>query len=265
MLKLSCWNVNSLPARIDLVKEFITQENPDVLIFQELKTITESFPYEFFSDLGYNSQVYGQKTYNGVAIISKHLVEETILGKEVFHEDEHARYIESLINFNGQILRIGNVYVPNGGEVGSDKFEYKLKFLDRLYEHLQQVCSWKEHFVIGGDFNIAPENIDVYDSSQLFNHTCFHVEEQKRLNKIFNLPLFDGYRLLHPNTQQFSWWDYRAGAFQRNQGMRIDHLLFSPQLIDYVEEIYFSKEFRSKPKPSDHIPLTALINFNRGK
>lgn len=260
-MKLISWNINSINSRISHLKDYIREYNPDIILLQETKCTNENFPREELEDLGYQIILNGQKSYNGVAILSKYRIEEFITTFPENPDDSQARYIEAVINVNGNVIRVASVYVPNGGEVGSDKYHYKLEFLSKLKTHIKNILSWKEKFIIAGDFNVAASDIDVYDARQMKNATCFSSEEKKAFYRILNLGIMDSFRILYPETQGFTWWDYRAGSWQNDNGMRIDYILCSPQIIDDLENIEIHKEERGKTRPSDHVPLFAKFKI----
>jgi len=256
MLKIATWNVNSVKSRISHLLEVMRAENaPDVLLLQELKCQTEAFPYMEIEDAGYNVAVHGQKSYNGVAVLSKFPIDETIKILPGDDNDLEARYIECVISLPKTAIRVASVYVPNGQEPVSEKFKYKLAFFERLYAHAVSLLKLDEMLVIGGDYNVAPNDIDVFDPKTLEGTTCFHPEERKRFRALTGLGLNDIYRTMHPQTQGFSWWDYRAGSWQHNKGMRIDHLLLSPQAADKAVASGIDLIQRDKDKPSDHTPV----------
>lgn len=256
MIKIATWNVNSVKSRISHLLEVLRADDaPDILLLQELKCVDDSFPYMEIEDAGYNVAVHGQKTYNGVAVLSKFPIDETIKGLPGDVDDLAARYIECVISLPNTALRVASVYVPNGQEPGSDKFQYKLKFFERLYTHMQSLLKYDEMLVIGGDYNVAPAPMDVFDPISLDGTTCYHPEERKRFCALTGLGFTDIYRAINPHTQGFSWWDYRAGAWQHNKGMRIDHLLLSPQAADKAISADIDLTPRDKDKPSDHTPV----------
>jgi exodeoxyribonuclease III len=255
-MKIASWNVNSINSRLENLLSWLTKTQPDIVLLQELKCQTLSFPKEAIEDLGYNLAIHGQKTYNGVAILSKYPIDEFTTNLSNDPDPLQARYIEACISTHKAALRIASVYVPNGQEIGSDKFEYKLKFLDALKIHLQQLLIYDEMTVIGGDFNVAPEDIDVYDHAKLENCICFSSVEQQKLQQLLLLGYTDAYRLLNKYKQEFSWWDYRAGSWQHNHGMRIDHFLLSAEAVDLLTKAEIEKEMRGVNKPSDHAPVT---------
>ncbi len=259
-MKIATWNVNSIKARMTSVLEWLAETNPDVVLLQEIKSTAETFPYGPISHLGYNIKVVGQKTYNGVAILSKRPIEDvtTILPGD--NADEQARYIEAVIGD----VRVASVYVPNGQEVGSEKFAYKLDFYQRLYHHIQTLIEYEEAFVIGGDYNVALDPEDTFDPSSREGKILFSLPERGCLRKLINLGLTDATRIIHPtntpNGQElYSWWDYRAGSWANNTGMRIDYLLLSPQAADRLQDSGIDKAVRGKPKASDHAPVWCTL------
>lgn len=250
---IATWNVNSIQARLEQVHAWLKEVQPDVLLLQELKCMTEAFPREAFDDLNYNMAVHGQKTYNGVAILSKTPIEDVVTTFAGQEEDLQARYIEG---FTGN-LRLASVYVPNGQEVGSDKFEYKMGFLKNLKNHLQDIFYQETPFAIGGDFNVAPFDGDAYDSKFFKNnHILCSIQERKALREILNIGYGDALRMIHPKLENlFSWWDYRAASFQNDHGFRIDHILLSGHAMDRLEDAFVDKSPRSNERPSDHTPV----------
>ena len=254
MLKIACWNVNSIRSRILSVEKFIKEADPDVLLLQELKCEEQNFPYELFEDMGYNIKVVGQKTYNGVAICSKYIIEDVISSLPTLDsaDKEEARFIEGTITANGEVFRLASVYVPNGSEVGSDKFAYKMRFFDALAEYFRQVQD-DELFVAGGDYNVAIEEIDIHNPE--YKSVGFHPDERAKMRTLVNAGINDVYRMKYPGEQQFSWWDYRAGSWQNNKGMRIDYLMVSNACVDVVQDAGVYMYVRGWPKPSDHAPI----------
>ncbi|PIR31742.1 MAG: exodeoxyribonuclease III [Alphaproteobacteria bacterium CG11_big_fil_rev_8_21_14_0_20_44_7] len=250
-MKIVTWNVNSVKSRLEHLQRYLKESSPDVVLLQELKCINENFPAMEIEDLGYNLAINGQKTYNGVAILSKSPIEDVVTTLPGDDSDEQARYIEAVIGD----IRVASVYVPNGQSPDSDKFQYKMQFYDRLRAHIENLLEYNEKMVIGADYNVAPKDIDVYDPSGLRGSVCFHPDEQAKFRSLEYLGLTEAFRTLHPQTQKFSWWDYRAGAFQHGKGMRIDHLLLSPQAADKLVACDIDIEPRTWEKPSDHAPV----------
>lgn len=253
-MKIATYNVNSVKARLPNVLEWLKSAQPDIVCLQEIKTVAENFPRMEIEDAGYNIAIYGQKTYNGVAILSKYPIDETIIGLPTFREDEQARYIECVIS-SDPVVRVASIYVPNGGEPGGEKWPYKMKFFNALREHAEELLTYDEKLILAGDFNVAPEDIDVFNPAALKGTTCFHPDEQEKWRAIINMGFTDAWRAVHPNVQAFSWWDYRSGGWQGNKGMRIDHLLLSPQASDIVKGAGIDEDTRGKDKASDHAPV----------
>lgn len=268
-IKIATFNVNSIKARLPRVLEWLKNSNPDIVCLQELKCVEEEFPFEAISDAGYNAAVFGQKTYNGVAILSKFRIEETIKGLPNF-ADEKARYIESLISVHGKIIRIASAYIPNGGGElldgerleESEKFLYKMNFFEALKERFSNLLKEDELQIFGGDFNVGVEEIDVFDAKSLNGTVCFHPLERQKMRAILNLGLVDSYRAIHENGHIFSWYDYRGGAWQNGKGLRIDYLLASPKAADkIIAATVEDKGVRDLEKASDHCPCIVEIEL----
>ncbi len=249
-MKIASWNVNSIRARLEHVTTWLKQREPDVLLLQELKG-TE-FPATVFKDLGYESVAVTQKSYNGVAILSRYpikTISTTLAGDEA---DSHARFLETTI----MGIRVANIYLPNGNPVGSDKFAYKLAWMDRLSK---EMCAWQRENVpalIGGDFNVIPEDIDCHKPSSWIHDALFQPEPRERYRALLNLGYMDAFRSLHPGESgKFTFWDYFRQAFEHNRGIRIDHFLLSPSLAERLKSCEIDVEPRAQEKPSDHAPI----------
>lgn len=260
-IQIATFNVNSLKARLSHVLEWLRKTKPDIVLFQETKTIDAQFPALEIEDLGYNLAVHGQKTYNGVAIASKFPLDDITRGLAGEPEDEQARYIEAVASINGQAIRVASVYVPNGQAVDSEKFAYKLRFYDRLRAHWIKQLRHYEIAVLAGDFNCAPAPIDVYDANALDGTVCFHPLEREKLRALCFEGLTDAFRTLHPDKSQFSWWDYRNGGYERGHGLRIDHILCSALACDTLTQCIIDETPRNSEKPSDHAPVIASFTL----
>lgn len=249
-MKIVTWNVNSLLIRLQSVERYILEYSPDILLLQEIKTVNTVTPAEFFENLGYNVTLFGQKSYNGVAIVSRFGIEDVTQNLPNF-PDENARYVEA---FTGGV-RVASVYVPNGQEIGSEKFQNKLYFLQALYEHMQSLLQYEEKVIVGGDFNVAPTKIDTYDyQTPEVIHTS--LLERAAFRTLLSKGYADIHRSLYPEKDQwFSWWDYRAGSWTHNKGLRIDHLLLSPQACDVTIDCGIHSDPRGWERPSDHTPV----------
>ncbi|RZI45398.1 exodeoxyribonuclease III [Candidatus Finniella inopinata] len=255
-MKIVTWNVNSIRVRLPNVTRWLNNHQPDVVLLQELKCLNEAFPRQELEDLGYNVAVHGQKTYNGVAILSKSPIEDITYGLPNFSEDLQARYIEAVV---GKV-RVASVYIPNGQEVGSPAYVYKMAFLGKLHSHLQHLLTYDEACVIGGDYNIAPTDQDVYDAGVWADKVLCSKPERKAFQALCHLGYQDAVRLRHPGVGPFTWWDYRAGAFLANKGLRIDHLLLSPLATDRLQDCGVDAAPRADEKASDHAPVWCTLN-----
>ena len=258
-MKIISWNVNSVRARINNILEYIKDENPDILMFQEIKTQDENFPYEEFKNLGYTSYVFGQKSYNGVAIVSKTEIKN--INKNFLNDDlKQSRVITGEINIKKKKIELINIYIPNGNPIDTDKYIYKKKWLKNFIKNVKVKLSRNSNLLIAGDFNIIPDEIDVYDFKRYENDALGRLEIRKKYRELINLGFKDVYRLKNKIKQEYTFWDYFAGSWQKNYGMRIDHFLLSDNLIENISTIKINKKPRSKVKPSDHTPIELVIN-----
>lgn len=248
-MKITSWNVNSINARLEHVKKYLAEFQPDILMVQELKT--QDFPAHEFEELGYKSEAVPQKAYNGVAILSKHDIKTLHTALPGNETDEQSRYIEADING----LRVINIYLPNGNPLGTEKFTYKLEWMEHLRTHLENLRRDRIAFVIGGDFNVIPEDKDCYDPKAWTGDALFQPESRALFRRMLNLGLTDAYRTLHKGAAQYTFWDYQAGAWPQNKGIRIDHFLLSPEMADKLEACEIHKDPRGWDKPSDHTPI----------
>ncbi|MES2998610.1 MAG: exodeoxyribonuclease III [Pseudomonadota bacterium] len=249
---IATWNVNSLRVRLQHVLEWLNLRQPDVLALQETKVEDKYFPEEALRRAGYHILFNGQKTYNGVALISRAPMHNLIT---VLPDCDDIQRRLLIVNIG--LLRIVNVYVPNGASVDSDKYTYKLNWLNKLQKHLRQELNQHPNLIVLGDFNIAPEDRDVYDPAAWQGNVLVSPKERRALQEMLGLGLHDSFRLLNPEPGHYSWWDYRAGAFRRNHGLRIDHILSSTALAPHCVSCEIDKEIRGWGKPSDHVPVIA--------
>ena len=252
-MKIFCWNINSIRIRTNILEKLVQEYNPDIILLQETKCMDESFPTEFVFDLGYNSYIFGQKSYNGVAILSKTPMED--ISTSFAAQNSDARYIEGRVQFNNEMVTIASVYVPNGFEPRSEKFQYKMNFFEALQQKFQDAIESGEKYIIGGDFNVAPEQNDVYDSKYLDGKIGFHIDERAWFRKFESVGMVDTYRILNGDSCEFSWWDYRTKGFDTGKGMRIDHILVTPNMLNSVNKSGICADFRGLEKPSDHAPI----------
>ncbi len=257
-IEIATWNLNSINSRMEHLLHYCEHHKPDVLLLQEIKCLEEKFPTAVLEDMGYNVAVYGQKSYNGVSILSKYKLSD--ITRREFAGWNDARYIEALVEKNGKCIRIASVYVPNGTAVGSEKFKQKLNFIRELRSYISNWLRNDELFLIGGDFNVAQEEIDVYDPASLSRGLGFHIDERTEIRKILNDGFIDLWRLLNPEKREYSWWDYRnRTSFSQDLGMRIDYILANPVAADKTINAIINHGYRAMPKPSDHVPVKCQI------
>ncbi|MCB5185552.1 exodeoxyribonuclease III [Methylobacillus gramineus] len=254
-MKLATWNVNSLNVRLPHVLDWVATEKPDVLCLQETKQEDIKFPYEALSQAGYNAIHIGQKTYNGVAILSPHAIENPQLGIPGFN-DEQKRLITATING----IRIVCAYIPNGQSLDSDKYQYKLGWLEALTAYLQNELAQHPKLALLGDYNIAPEDRDVHDPAAWIGQVLVSEPERHAFQGLSALGLHDSFRLFDQEEASFSWWDYRMAGFRRNLGMRIDHILVSTPLVNQCTRSWIDKEPRKLERPSDHTPVVLELS-----
>lgn len=254
-MKITTWNVNSIRKREDIVLGWLAANPTDVLLLQETKVTDDKFPKEGFESAGYHLAIHGEPGRNGVAIISRSPIEDIATGLAGDDDDTQTRYIEATV----QGTRVASVYVPNGTAVDSPNFAFKLRFLDRLRQHLAQALEADTPLVIGGDFNVAPDPIDVYDPDEVEGTICYHPAERHDLRSLTNLGLYDAFRSLHPTRRQYTWWDLRGGAWERDEGLRIDYLLCSPQATDHLTQADSDPKTRNGKGVSDHIPTWCVL------
>jgi exodeoxyribonuclease-3 len=251
MTTIATWNVNSIKARLPNVLAWLEGFGPDVVLLQEIKTVAEGFPRLEIEALGYNTAVVGQKSYNGVAILSKSPLEDVVERLPGDEEDEQARYVEAT-TFG---LRVASIYLPNGNPISTEKFPYKLAWMARLKARAQALMALEEPTVLGGDYNVIQTDDDVYDPLAFAGDALFQLETRQAFWSILNLGYTEAYRALHTEPHRYSFWDYQAGAWQKDNGLRIDHLLLSPQAADLLEDCDIDSKPRGKPKASDHTPV----------
>lgn len=255
-MRIATWNVNSIKQRLEHLLAFLKTEQPDVVCLQELKCQTEAFPVLEIESAGYNIAHLGQKSFNGVAILSRHPLEDVQIGLPGDETDEQARYIEAVVApVGGTAVRVASIYLPNGNPVETPKFGYKLSWMDRLITHVRHLLVLEEALVLAGDYNIIPDARDAANPQEWIGDALFRPESKKRFRSLINLGLTEALRACSDEGGLYTFWDYQAGAWQRNNGIRIDHLLLSPQAADRLESVTIAKELRSWDKPSDHVPV----------
>ena len=258
-MKIGSWNVNSVRARIANILNYLKSSNPDILMIQEIKTEEKNFPFNVFKNLGYVSHVFGQKSYNGVAFLSKVNINNIDI-QFIKDKNNQSRIIVGDIKNKSKVIKLINIYVPNGNPIDTEKYVYKKKWYDSFVKKIKKTLIENRDIIIGGDFNIIPEKIDVYDYKKYENDALFKLEIRKKFRELINLGFQDIYRYFNKYKQEYTFWDYMAGAWQKNYGMRIDHFLVSNNLLNNIKNINIDKKPRSKIKPSDHTPIEIEVN-----
>jgi exodeoxyribonuclease-3 len=256
-MKIATWNVNSINARLETVLGWFREAQPDVACLQEIKCVDEKFPAEPFEALGYNVQVHGQKSYNGVALLSKHPLSDVRRGLPGDEEDVQARYIEAVVEAPRPV-RVASIYLPNGNPLG-DKFTYKLRWFERLHRHAETLLAHEEPLALAGDYNVIPEETDVWDWTRWTGDALFQPESRAAYRALRWLGLTDAHAQASGAQHDYTYWDYQAGAWDRNHGIRIDHVLLSPQAADVLEGIEIHRHVRAREKPSDHVPVSVTL------
>ena len=255
-MKIATFNVNSINARLPRILEWFEEAAPDVVILQEIKCVDEKFPTEAFEDHGYNVAVHGQKTYNGVALLSKHPMEDIAKGLPGDDSDKQARYIEAVITPEQSApFRLCGLYAPNGNPAPGPKYDYKLAWMERLQARAQALLQLEEAFIIAGDYNVIPQDEDTHDPAGWARDALFLPQSRAALRRLMNLGLTDAVRQIEPTKTLYTFWDYQRGAWEKDHGIRIDHLLLSPQAADRLQSAGVDRATRGKEKPSDHVPV----------
>jgi exodeoxyribonuclease-3 len=258
-MRIATWNVNSVNARLETVVRWFEEAKPDVACLQEIKCVDEKFPTEAFERLGYNVAVHGQKSYNGVALVSKTPLEDVRKGLPGDDTDEQARYIEAVVS-GPEPVRVGCLYLPNGNPIDTEKFGYKLGWMARLNAHARALLELEEPFVLTGDFNVIPEPRDAEFPNNWLGDALFQPESRAAFRALKNLGLTEAYLQANGAPGAYTFWDYQAGAWQRNNGIRIDHALLSPQAADRLTGVSIHRDVRAWEKPSDHVPLVVELD-----
>lgn len=253
-MKIATWNVNSVKARLPTVLDVLKQIDCDVIVLQEIKCETDAFPYMEIEELGYNCAVHGQKSYNGVALLSKHPIEDIQKNLPTYEDDEQARYIEALI-LSDNPVRVGGIYLPNGNPAPGDKYDYKLRWMSALEEHASTLLQQEEAFVLGGDYNVIPRDEDCWDASVWSSDALALPNTRAAFRRLKSLGLTEAFEVTDDRAHQYTFWDYQGGAFPKDHGIRIDHLLCSPQAADRLESVEIFRDARALEKPSDHVPV----------
>ena len=257
-MKISTWNVNSIRARIDNVSLYLKKNNPDILLLQEIKTENKNYPHEVIEKLGYTSYVNGQKSYNGVAILSKKKITKVnnfLDGDKI----KQSRFISTDVKINEKIIELINVYVPNGNPVDSEKYFYKIDWLNLLIKYLEKRLKKNTSIIVCGDFNVIPDHLDSYDADKYINDALYRLEIRKIYRRLINIGFVDIFRKFNKKENQYTFWDYMKGSWQKNNGLRIDHILVTNFLADQIKKVEIKSKIRSQTKPSDHVPVECIF------
>jgi exodeoxyribonuclease-3 len=253
-MRIATWNVNSVNARIDTVATWLREHSPDVVCFQEIKCEEPKFPAVVFEELGYNTAVWGQKSYNGVAILSKFPLSDVRRGLPDPADEEQSRYIEAVIE-SPRPVRVGCIYLPNGNPIDTEKFPYKLAWMERLRRHAAALLTLEESLVLCGDYNVIPEAVDAKNPSQWVRDALFQPQSRAAWRAMKALGLSEAHEIAGEAPGTYTFWDYQAGAWRRDDGIRIDHHFLSPQATDRFLGIETHRDARDMEKPSDHVPV----------
>ncbi|MEZ5872143.1 MAG: exodeoxyribonuclease III [Nitratireductor sp.] len=254
-MQIATWNINGVKARIDGLLEWLQQTNPDIACLQEIKSVDEGFPRMEIEALGYNVETHGQKGFNGVAILSKLPFDEVNRGLPGDDSDEQARFIEGVFSVGSKALRVVSLYLPNGNPVDSEKFPYKLGWMSRLEDWARQRLELEEALVLAGDYNVIPEPRDCHDPKAWEGDALFRPESRQAFRRLVNLGFTEALRGVNDDDKVYTFWDYQAGAWQKNNGIRIDHVLLSPEAANLLHHVEIDKFTRAWEKPSDHVPV----------
>ena len=260
-MRIATWNVNSVRQRLDHLLTWLQECRPDIVCLQEIKCLDEAFPREPIEALGYNVVTHGQKTFNGVALLSKYPLDEATLRLAGDDLDLHARFIEGVVSLKSGVVRVACLYLPNGNPVGTEKYPYKLRWMERLREFTAQRLKTEEPLILAGDFNVIPTARDVHNPAAWTEDALFKPETRESFQALLGLGMTDALRAVTDEPGQYTFWDYQAGAWQKNCGIRIDHLLLSPQAADRLEDVTIHREVRGWEKPSDHVPVIGEFAF----
>lgn len=254
-MRIATWNINGVKARIENLLQWLKTSSPDIVCLQEIKSVDEDFPRLEIESLGYTIETHGQKGFNGVAILSKLKFDEVIRGLPGEPDDVQSRYIEGVFSSSRRAIRVASIYLPNGNPLGTEKFPYKVRWMDRLIAHATNRLSLEEPLILAGDYNIIPEPEDCFNPKAWEGDALFQPESRQAFRRLKALGLTDALRSVTDMPKTYTFWDYQAGAWQKNNGIRIDHILLSPEAADRLLSVEIEKSVRSWEKPSDHVPV----------
>ncbi|MBJ6373179.1 exodeoxyribonuclease III [Sedimentitalea arenosa] len=259
-MKIATFNINGVKARANALLDWLDEAQPDVVLLQEIKSVDEAFPREPFEDRGYNVETHGQKSFNGVAILSKLPLEDVHRGLPGDDEDEQARWIEATV-VGKRALRICGLYLPNGNPAPGPKFDYKLKWMERLHARARDLLASEDPALMAGDYNIIPQAEDAKRPDAWREDALFRPDSRAAFQRIVNLGFTDAFRARTQGPGHYSFWDYQAGAWNRDDGIRIDHILLTPQAADLLQDCRIDREIRGREKPSDHVPVWVSLDL----
>ena len=261
-MRIATWNINGIKARFGVVEHWLKETSPDIVCLQEIKTVDEAFPRETFEALGYNVETHGQKSWNGVAILSKQPFDEVTRGLPGDDSDEQTRLIEGVFSHDNGAVRVCNIYLPNGNPVSEDseKFPYKLAWMERLIHFVEDRLLLEEPFVLLGDFNLIPTGADCHDPTAWWGDALFRPESLEKFRALCNLGMTDAVRSV-TDAPAYTFWDFQSGAWRKDNGIRIDHLMLSPLAADRLNGVTIHRDVRGWDKPSDHVPVEGSFAF----
>jgi exodeoxyribonuclease-3 len=258
-MRIATWNVNSIKQRMENLLAWLSERQPDIVCLQETKCVDEAFPREPLEALGYNVAVHGQKTFNGVAILSKLPFDEVTPQLPGDHGDDHARFIEAVLSTEHGVVRVASIYLPNGNPPDGDKYTYKIKWMERLIRYTSERLEQQEPLVLAGDYNVIPTALDARNPTAWTGDALFLPRTREKFRTLCNLGLTDAIRAASDAPGLYTFWDYQAGAWPKNDGIRIDHILLSPQAADQLVGVTIDKHVRGWEKPSDHVPVVVEL------
>ncbi len=260
-MRIATFNINGIKARSEALPAWLKEAAPDVAILQEIKSVDEAFPRELFEDLGYNVETHGQKSFNGVAILSKLPLEDVTRGLAGDESDEQARYIEATVTGDSASVRLCGLYLPNGNPCPGPKYDYKLAWMARLQARAEALLAEETPFLMAGDYNIIPQDEDARRPEAWQEDALARPESRAAFRRLVNLGLTDAFRARVSGPEHYSFWDYQAGAWNRDDGIRIDHLLLCPYTADRLVDVGIDKDVRGREKPSDHVPVWVELDL----
>ncbi|MGZ9812420.1 exodeoxyribonuclease III [Pseudoroseicyclus sp. H15] len=254
-MRLASYNINGIRARFETVKAWLEEQKPDIAMLQEIKSVDENFPTELFEDMGYSVATHGQKSFNGVALLSRFPLEDVVRGLPDGEGDDHARWIEATVVGDEAAVRVCCLYLPNGNPVPGPKYDYKLAWMERMRRRVANLMTLEAPLIFAGDYNVIPQMEDAARPDAWREDALFRPETRAAFRRLQNLGLTEAFRTLEPRPGFYSFWDFQRGSWQRDDGIRIDHFLLSPEAADLMTGAWIEKEARGKEKPSDHVPV----------